>query len=192
MPKIVWKGSTLLAPVPPTMVTCGDFEDANILTVAWTGIINSQPPKTYISVRPERYSHGIISEKKEFVINLTPASLARAADLCGIKTGRKVDKFEKCKLTKEKASVVSCPVIAECPLSIECRVTEIVPLGSHDMFIADIVSVDVEESLLDEEGKLRMDKANLSAYIHGDYFAIGKKIGSFGYSVRKKRNTRKS
>ena len=187
MSKIKWKGSTLLAPVPPTMVTCGEDDKSNVFTVAWTGIINSHPPKTYISVRPERYSHKLISEKREFVINLTSAPLVRAADFCGVRSGKDMDKFEVCSLHKEKANEVSCPLIAESPLSIECKVTDIVSLGTHDMFIADIVAVDVNEELLDEEGKLRLDKADLAAYSHGEYFALGKKLGTFGFSVKKKR-----
>lgn len=186
MKKIKWKGGTLLAPVPPVMVTCGDMENANIITIAWTGIINSEPPKTYISVRPSRHSYGIIKEKGEFVINLTPSRLVRTADFCGIYTGKNVDKFAKCKLTKEEANEVSAPVIAECPVALECKVTDIVPLGTHDMFIADIVAVDVDEELIDEKGKLHLEKAGLTAYAHGDYFALGKKIGSFGFSVKKK------
>ena len=186
MKKIKWKGGTLLAPVPPVMVTTGDMENSNIITIAWTGIINSEPPKTYISVRPSRHSYGIIKEKGEFVINLTPSRLVRTADFCGIYTGKNVDKFEKCKLTKEEANEVKAPVIAECPVALECKVTDIVPLGTHDMFIADIVAVDVDEELIDEKGKLHLERAGLTAYAHGDYFALGKKIGSFGFSVKKK------
>ena len=186
MKKIKWKGGTLLAPVPPVMVTSGDMEDSNIITIAWTGIINSEPPKTYISVRPSRHSYGIIKEKGEFVINLTPSRLVRTADFCGIYTGKNVDKFAKCKLTKEEANEVSAPVIAECPVALECKVTDIVPLGTHDMFVADIVAVDVDEELIDEKGKLHLEKAGLTAYAHGDYFALGKKIGSFGFSVKKR------
>ncbi len=186
MKKIKWKGGTLLAPVPPVMVTCGDMENSNIITIAWTGIINSEPPKTYISVRPSRHSYGIIKEKGEFVINLTPSRLVRTADYCGIYTGKNVDKFSKCKLTKEEANEVKAPVIAECPVALECKVTDVVPLGTHDMFIADIVAVDVDEELIDEKGKLHLEKAGLTAYAHGDYFALGKKIGSFGFSVKKK------
>ena len=186
MKKIKWKGGTLLAPVPPVMVTSGDMEDSNIITIAWTGIINSEPPKTYISVRPSRHSYGIIKEKGEFVINLTPSRLVRTADFCGIYTGKNVDKFAKCKLTKEEANEVSAPVIAECPVALECKVTDIVSLGTHDMFIADIVAVDVDEELIDEKGKLHLERAGLTAYAHGDYFALGKKIGSFGFSVKKK------
>ena len=190
MKKTVWKGEALIAPVPPCMVSCGEGEKANIITVAWTGIINTVPPKTYISVRPTRHSYGLIKESGEFVINLTPASLVRAADGCGVYTGAKVDKFKRFGLTKEEASELGCPLIAESPLSLECRVCDIIPLGSHDMFLADVVAVDVDESLIDEKGKLRLDKAGLAAFAHGDYFELGKKIGSFGFSVKKK-NKRK-
>ena len=188
MKKVKWKGGTLLAPVPPVMVTCGDMENSNIITVAWTGIINSEPPKTYISVRPSRYSHKLISERGEFVINLTPSRLVRSADWCGVYSGKNVNKFEKCKLTKEEANEVSAPLISECPVALECKVCDVVPLGTHDMFIADIVAVDVEEELVDEKGKLHLERAGLTAYAHGDYFALGKKIGSFGFSVKKKQN----
>ena len=186
MKKVKWKGGTLLAPVPPVMVSCGDMESSNIITVGWTGIINSDPPKTYISVRPSRHSYGIIKEKGEFVINLTPSRLVRSADYCGVYTGKSVDKFAKCKLTKEEANEVSAPLIAECPISLECKVCEVVPLGTHDMFIADIVAVDIDEELIDEKGKLHIEKAGLAAYAHGTYFALGKKIGSFGFSAKKK------
>ena len=187
MSKISWKGGALTAPVPPSMVTCGAGEQANIITIAWTGIINTVPPKTYISVRPSRHSYGLIKESGEFVVNLTPARLIRAADYCGVYTGKKVNKFEKCGLHPEPASVVGCPLLAESPLSLECRVTEILPLGSHDMFLADIVAVDVDESLLDTDGKLHLERAGLAAFAHGEYFELGKKIGTFGFSVRKKK-----
>ncbi len=187
MAKVKWRGGALLAPVPPVMVSCGDMEKANIITVAWTGILNTIPPKTYISVRPSRYSYEIIKETREFVINLTTAELVRTADSCGVYTGRKVDKFKKYSLTKEEASEVAAPLIGECPLSLECRVTDVVPLGTHDMFIADVVAVDVDESLLDKDDKLHLDRAHLAAYAHGEYFELGKKIGSFGFSVRKKK-----
>ena len=189
MAKIKWRGGALLAPVPPVMVSCGDMERANIVTVAWTGILNTIPPKTYISLRPSRYSYEIIKKTGEFVINLTTAELIRTADSCGVYTGRKVDKFTKYSLTKTEAFEVSAPVIGECPLSLECRVTDIVPLGSHDMFIADIVAVDVDETLLDKEGKLHLDRAHLAAFAHGEYFELGKRIGTFGFSVKKKKKT---
>ena len=189
MAKVKWRGGALLAPVPPVMVSCGDMERSNIITVAWTGILNTIPPKTYISVRPSRYSYELIKERGEFVINLSTADLIRTVDSCGVYTGRKVDKFKKYSLTKTEAFEVSAPLIGECPLSLECRVTDIVPLGSHDMFIADIVAVDVDETLLDKDGKLHLDRANLAAYAHGEYFELGKKIGSFGFSVKKKKKS---
>ena len=188
MKKVKWKGGTLLAPVPPVMVTCGDMEKSNIITVAWTGIINSDPPKTYISVRPSRHSYRIIKERGEFVINLTPSRLVRSADWCGVYSGKNVDKFEKCKLNREEANEVSAPLISECPVALECKVSDVVSLGTHDMFVADIVAVDIEEELIDEKGKLHLERAGLAAYAHGDYFALGKKIGSFGFSVKKKQN----
>ncbi|MBR4873964.1 MAG: flavin reductase family protein [Clostridia bacterium] len=187
MAKIKWRGGALLGPVPPVMVSCGDMEKSNVVTVAWTGILNTIPPKTYISLRPSRYSYEIIKEKGEFVINLTTAELVRTADSCGVYTGRKVDKFAKYGLTKAEAFEVSAPVIGESPLSLECRVTDIVPLGSHDMFIADVVAVDVDESLLDKDGKLHLDRAHLAAFAHGEYFELGRRIGTFGFSVKKKK-----
>ena len=191
MAKIKWRGGALIAPLPPVMVTSGDMDVSNIMTVGWTGITNTIPPKTYISVRPKRHSYNIIKESGEFVINLTPASLVKAADYCGIYTGAKVDKFAKCNLTKEEATEVKAPLIAECPLALECRVTDIISLGSHDMFLADIVAVDVDENLLDKEGKLHIDRAGLAAYAHGEYFELGKKIGKFGFSATKKKKGNK-
>ena len=192
MAKVKWRGGALLAPVPPVMVSCGDMEKSNIITVAWTGILNTVPPKTYISVRPSRYSYELIKNSGEFVINLSPAELIRTVDSCGVYTGRKVDKFQKYGLTKVQASEVSAPLIGECPLSLECRVTDVIPLGSHDMFIADVVAADVEDSLVDKDGKLHLDRAHLAAYAHGEYFELGKKIGSFGFSVKKKKKAPKA
>lgn len=186
MQKVKFRGGTLLGPLPPVMVSCGDAEKSNILTVAWTGILNTIPPKTYISVRPSRFSYGILKEKGEFVLNLTPAGLVRAADFCGTYTGAKVDKFAKCRLTRQFAEEVAAPMIAECPVSLCCRVTDTLPLGSHEMFMADIVAVYADEALLDSKGKLHLEKADLCAYAHGEYFALGKKIGTFGFSAAKK------
>ena len=169
------------------MVSCGTMEKSNIITVAWTGIINTVPPKTYISVRPSRYSYDLIKESGEFVVNLTTADLIKKADFCGIYTGAKVDKFAKCGFDKEEASEVSCPVIAQSPLSLECKVTDIIELGSHHMFLADIVAVDVDEDLVDAKGKLHLDRAHLAAFAHGEYFELGRKIGYFGFSADKKR-----
>ena len=187
MAKKTLKGGALLAPLPPTMVSCGDMENSNIITIGWTGILNTIPPKTYISVRPTRHSYEMIKEKGEFIINLTPSNLVKEADYCGIYTGKKVNKFEKCKLTKVKGTQVDCPMIEECPISIECRVTDIIPLGSHDMFMADIVAINVDEELFDKEGKMHFEKANLISYMHGEYYELGKKIGKFGFSTAKKK-----
>jgi flavin reductase (DIM6/NTAB) family NADH-FMN oxidoreductase RutF len=158
-----------------------------VLTVAWTGILNSDPPKTYISVRPSRYSHELICKSGEFAIHLTTKALARATDWCGVYTGAKVDKFEKTGLHKEPAVEVACPVIAECPLALECKVMDILPQGTHDLFLADVVGIDVDESILDESGKLCLDRAGLAAFAHGEYFALGEVIGKFGFSAAKKK-----
>ncbi len=191
MAKVNWKGSTLLGPVPPTMVSCGTVEEPNVLCVAWTGIVNSQPPMTYVSIRPTRHSYGLIKESGEFVINLTPSRLVRACDYVGVRSGRDENKFEKMHLTPLPCSNVKAPQIAECPVSLECKVKSVTPLGSHDMFLAEILSVNVDEELLDEEGKLHLEQAGLLSYVHGEYFAQGKKVGSFGYSVRKRPNPKK-
>lgn len=187
MDKISWQGTTLLAPVPPVLVSCGTAEAPNVLTVAWTGILNSQPPKTYISVRKERFSHELIRRGGEFVINLPTAALVRAVDLCGVKSGRDGDKFAAAHLTAQPVPDFDCPMVAESPVSLACRVADIVPLGSHDMFIADITAVYVAADLVDEAGKLHLAKAGLCAYAHGEYFALGRKIGDFGFSVKKKK-----
>lgn len=182
-----WKGSVMTAPLPPALVSCGSCDKPNVLTVAWTGVLCTRPPVTYISLRPERFSYGLIKESGEFVINLPPAPIVRAVDTCGVKSGRDTDKFALTGLTPVQAFSVSAPMIAECPVSIECRVREIVPLGSHDMFIADIVGVAAAKELLDEKGRLALEKADLIAYAHGAYFTLGKQLGTFGYSVRRKR-----
>ena len=188
MAKVNWKGGALLSPVPAVLVTCADKERQNVCTIAWTGILNTKPPKTYISVRPTRLTHEIITKSREFCINLPSSKLVRIVDLCGVKGGRDMDKMKLLDINSEECVKIACPSIAECPVSIECRVTDVVPLGSHDMFIADIVSVGVDERLLDQNGRLRLEKAGLFAYSHGSYFALGKKIGSFGFSVKKNRN----
>ena len=189
MEKISWQGGALIAPIPAVMVSCGDMENSNIITVAWCGITNTVPPKTYISVRPSRHSFDIIKEKGEFVINLVPATLAKVADYCGIYTGKKVDKFQKCALTKEKAVNVDAPLIGECPISIECKVTDIIPLGSHHMFLSDIVGVNVEKRLL-EGDKLCINRAHLCAFAHGEYYKLGERIGKFGFSVKNKKKNK--
>ena len=181
-----FKPGTLHAPLPAVMVSVGDMESANIITVAWTGILSSDPPRTYVSVRPTRFSHKILCEKREFVINLTTEELAYATDYAGIYTGAKVNKFEKLNLTKVESEVVSAPTIEQSPLALECRVFDILHFGTHDVFMADIVNVSVREDLLDERGKICLDKAGLMAYAHGEYFALGKKLGKFGFSTAKR------
>lgn len=191
MSKVTWNGSTLLGPIPPVLVSCGSLEHPNLLTIAWAGIVNTIPPKTYISVRPERYSYGLIRESGEFVLNLPTAKLVRAVDYCGVKSGKEVDKWKEMQLTAVPASRVSCPLLAESPLSLECRVTDVIPMGTHEMFLADIVATDVEECLLDEKGALHLERAGLLAFAHGTYYALGDRLGTFGYSVRKKKKRRK-
>ncbi len=187
MAKQVWKPSTLLSPTPAVLVTCGTVENPNVLTIAWTGIINSSPPMTYVSVRPERFSHHLIEESGQFVINVTNSALARAADFCGVRSGADTDKFKEMKLTALPASAVSAPLLAQSPLSLECKVTEKKSLGSHDMFIAEIVAVDVDDELIDEKGRLNLRQCGVIFYSHGEYFAQGKKLGQMGFTVRKKR-----
>jgi flavin reductase (DIM6/NTAB) family NADH-FMN oxidoreductase RutF len=192
MSKIQWKGGTFIYPIPAVMVSCGTMEESNIITVAWTGILNTNPAMCYISVRPERYSHDIIKENGEFAINLTTRQLAYATDWCGVKSGRDVDKFKEMKLTKEKANIISVPLIKESPVSVECKVKEIVPLGSHDMFVAEIVAIDADEKYIDEKGAFDISKCDLIAYANGGYYPLESKIGKFGYSVQKKSKTAKN
>ena len=180
------KPGTMLNPVPAVMVSCGEGDVKNIITVAWTGIINSDPPMTYVSVRKERFSHDIIERTGEFVINLTTEKLAFATDYCGVRSGRDVDKFKERRLTPQESLRVNCPSIAESPVNIECRVTEVRELGSHDMFMAEIVNVSVDEELMDEKGRLCLEEAGLIAYSHGHYYGLKRnEIGRFGYSVMK-------
>lgn len=183
-----WKPGTLVYPLPALMVSCGSTPDEyNILTVSWTGTICTNPPMCYISVRPERHSYEIIRRNMEFVINLTTEELAQQTDWCGVRSGKDYDKFAEMNLTPAKAVMVQAPIIAESPLSIECRVKEIVSLGSHDMFIADVVNVQADQSLIDPEtDRFQLEKANLLAYSHGHYYALGKEIGKFGWTVKKK------
>ena len=191
MSKVMWKPGTFLYPLPAVMVSCGTMKKSNIITVAWTGILNTNPAKVYISVRPTRYSYNLIKENREFVINLTNKQLAKATDWCGVKTGAKVDKFKEMKLHKEKANFVKCPMIKESPVSVECRVTEIKELGSHHMFVADVLAINADEKYIDEKGAFDISKCDLIAYSNGHYYSLGKKIGKFGYSVQKRKNNRK-
>ena len=186
MAKLQWKPGTLLAPAPPALVSCRTMEAHNVLTAAWTGIVCSEPPMTYVSIRPERYSHHMILERGEFVINLPTQAIVRATDLCGVKSGRDGDKFALAGLTAEPSALVAAPGIGECPVSLECRVREVLHLGSHDMFLSDIVAVDVDPGYVDEKGALHLEKAGLLAYAHGGYYGLGRQLGTFGFSVRKK------
>ena len=193
MGKTAFKPGNMIYPLPAVMVSCGDSEETyNIITIAWTGTICSDPPLCYISVRKERHSHDIIARTGEFVINLTTEALARATDWCGVKSGRDVNKFREMHLTPEKGQIVKAPLIAESPLNIECQVTEIRELGSHDMFMAEVVAVDAEESLIDKgTGAFQLNHANPLAFSHGKYYGLGEKIGGFGFSVKKNKNKTK-
>ena len=186
MSKLQWKGSTLLNPTPAVLVTCGNFENADVLTVGWTGIVCTRPPRLYISLRKSRYSYAIISESGEFAVNLTTADMLEAVDKCGVYTGKNKDKFVMCGLVKEPANVISAPVIKQSPLSLECKVFETVSLGSHDMFLADIVSVDVEPEFIDENGALRLENSKILAYCHGKYYQLIKPLRELGFAVKKK------
>lgn len=186
MSKLEWKPGTFIYPIPAVMVSCGDMENSNIITVAWTGILNTNPAQVYISVRPERYSHDIIEKTGEFAINLTNSKLAYATDWCGVKSGLKVDKFKEMNLNKEELKHIKSPGIKESPVTVECRVKEIRKLGSHDMFIADVLSIDADEKYIDEKGAFDITKCNLIAYSNGKYFEMGKQVGTFGFSVKKK------
>ena len=187
MAKVMWKPGTFIYPIPAVMVTSGTIEESNIMTVAWTGILNTNPALVYISVRPERYSYNLIKENGEFAINLTTEQLAYATDWCGVKSGKNVDKFKEMKLTKEKANFVKCPLIKESPVSVECKVREIHEYGSHHTFVADVLSIDADEAYIDEKGAFDISKCNLISYANGGYYTAGKKIGKFGFSVQKKK-----
>lgn len=192
MGKVTWKSGTFEYPIPAVMVSLGTMEESNIITVAWTGIICTNPAKVYISIRPERYSYNIIKNTGEFVINLTTRKLAYATDWCGVRSGAKFDKFKEMKLTKEKANFVKCPMIKESPVSIECRVCKIEELGSHHMFIADVLAINADERYINEKGAFDISRCDLIAYANGGYYPLDKKIGKFGFSVEKKKNKRKS
>lgn len=187
-----WKPGNMLYPLPAVMVSCQrPGEKANIITLAWAGTICSDPAMVSISIRPERYSHDIIKETGEFVINLTTAELTRACDYCGVKSGRDTDKFKAMKLTESTSKVVKCPGIDESPVSIECVVEESKALGSHTMFIAKVVNVSVDEKYMDKNNRFDLNASNPIAFSHGEYYKLGAKVGSFGYSVRKKKQLKK-
>ena len=184
--KQIWRAGTMISPVPAVMVSCGSVEgEKNIITVAWTGTICSEPAMCYISVRKERHSYKMIRESGEFVINLTTKALARATDWCGVRSGKDFDKFSHCGLTVESCPHISAPAIAESPINIECKVKQVIELGSHDMFIAEVLGVMVDDSLLDpQSGKLDLARAELLGYAHGEYYALGEKLGTFGWTVK--------
>ena len=193
MSKQRWKAGNMLYPLPAVMVSTADKSgNTNILTIAWTGTVCTNPPMAYISVRPERYSYHMIEESGEFVINLTTEKLARAADFCGVRSGREVDKWEECGLTPGTAhSLKYAPCIEESPVNIECRVVKTEKLGSHHMFLAEVMAVRIDDSYMDERGKFELNRTGLLSYSHGEYLGLGKKLGTFGYSVRKKKPDRK-
>lgn len=185
--KVPFKPGTLIYPLPAVMVSCGDEPDNyNILTIAWTGTVCSDPPMCYISVRHERHSYDLIKRTGEFVINLTTTSLVHATDWCGVRSGREYNKFKEMHLTPQQGQVVKAPLIAESPLNIECRVRDIRPLGTHDMFLADVVAVNAEDNLIDKAtGAFQLNHAQPIAFSHGKYYSLGEKLGSFGFSVKK-------
>ncbi|PLX20550.1 MAG: flavin reductase [Salinivirgaceae bacterium] len=184
--KVNWKPGTLIYPLPAVIVSCGHTEETqNLITIAWTGTVNSNPPMCYISVRKERHSYQIIKDTGDFVINLTTEKLAKATDWCGVRSGRDYNKFKEMNLTPGKAEKVGSPIIIESPLNIECKVKDIIPLGSHDMFLAEVINIKASQDFFDEKGAFRLDKAKLIAYSHGQYYGLGKKLGKFGFSVQK-------
>ena len=187
MSKQIWKPSALLNPVPVVLVTCSDGKgNNNVFTVAWAGTINSKPPMTSISVRKSRYSYEMITKTGEFVINLVTEKLAFAADYCGVKSGKDVDKFKEAKLNISSASIVNAPIIEQSPVNLECKVEKVIELGTHDMFIANVVACQVDDNLVDAQGKLSLEEAGLICYSHGEYWGLSKSLGYFGYSVTKK------
>lgn len=188
MAKINWKPGTMIYPLPAVMVTCGSkAENHNIITIAWTGTICTDPPMCYISVRKSRHSHAILMEEKEFVINLTTEELAKATDWCGVRSGKDYDKFKEMGLTAGKATVVKVPTIEESPLNIECKIVEVKELGSHDMFLAEVVNVIADDKYMDESGAFKLQDSKLLTYSHGHYYKVGEGLGHFGHAVKKKK-----
>lgn len=192
MGKITWKPGNMIYPLPAVLVTCKDIDGTmNIITVAWTGTVCTNPPMTYISLRPSRFSYGIIERTKEFVINLTTEKLVRATDYCGVRSGRDVNKFKEMNLTPQSASIVDAPLIKESPVNIECRVHSITPLGSHHMFLAEVLAVNVEDEYLDENKKFHLDQSKPICYSHGTYYGLTNPLGTFGFSVTKKKKKKR-
>lgn len=186
MARQTWKPGTLVYPLPAVLITCKDGDKENVFTVAWTGTICTDPAMTYISVRKERYSYDLIKKSGVFCINLTTEELAYATDYCGVRSGKNEDKFKALNLETERATQIDVPMIKKSPVTIECKVEEIKELGSHDMFMAKVLAVNVDEKYMDETGKFDMEKCNLMAYSHGQYYTLGKNLGKFGFSVKKK------
>ena len=192
--RVDWKPGTLIYPLPAVLISCGSMEDGqtNILTASWVSTVCTNPPMCVVGIRPERYSHDLIQEHGAFGINLSTVSMARETDWCGVVSGRKMDKFEACGFTKEAGSTLGVPLIEESPISLECRVREVTPLGSHDLFLAEVVGVRTDEQYIDPEtGAFDMKRAGLLVYAHGEYFGLGEYIGHFGWSVRKKKTKRR-
>ncbi len=191
MSKISWKPGTMLAPLPPVLVSCGDMDKPNVMTAAWSGVVCTEPTLVYVSVRPSRYSYELIEKSGEFVLNLPTVALAKAVDLCGVKSGRHIDKFKLAGITPIGCNKISAPQVKEAPVALECVVKQAISYGTHTMFLAEVVAVNIEEQLIDKNGALNLDKAGLLAYAHGFYYALGKRIGKFGWSVEKKSTKRK-
>lgn len=191
MAKLHWKPGTLLSPIPPALISCGTIKKPNVMTAAWTGIIASEPAMTYVSIRPSRYSHKLISKSKEFVINLPTLALADVTDWCGIKSGAKVDKFKETGLIAEECKHIKAPAIAQSPVSIECKVVDIQHYGSHDMFIAEILGVNIDEKYVSKDGNVHFEKMGILGYMHGFYYTMGRKLGKYGHSVEKGKPTPK-
>jgi flavin reductase (DIM6/NTAB) family NADH-FMN oxidoreductase RutF len=191
MGKVFWKPGTLLYPVPVVLIGCGDIDKVkNLITIAWAGTVASDPVMVSIAVRPERYSYQLLKDSGEFTVNLPNQSMVRAVDLCGVKSGKDLDKFQLTGLTPERAETVKAPAIKEAPLVLECKVDQIIPLGSHDLFLAKVTGVEVEEALLDQNAALDLSKADLIAYVHGSYWTLKEAVGKFGFSVKKPRAKR--
>lgn len=191
MTKISWPAGTLLAPVPPALISSGTLEQPNVMTAAWTGIVCSDPAMTYVSLRPSRYSHEIISKSGEFVINVPNLPLAKAVDFCGVKSGRNTDKFKACGITAAPSLKIKAPQVKEAPISLECKVRSVTHYGTHDMFLADIVAVSVDDAYINKQGGLNLEKAGLLAYAHGFYYTLGRQLGKFGFSVEKAKTIKK-
>ena len=191
MTKISWPAGTLLAPVPPALISSGTLENPNVMTAAWTGIVCSDPAMTYVSLRPSRYSHEIISKSGEFVINVPNLPLAKAVDFCGVKSGRNTDKFQACGIMAAPSSKIKAPQVKEAPISLECKLRSITHYCTHDMFLADIVAVNIDDAYINKQGGLNLEKAGLLAYAHGFYYTLGRQLGKFGFSVEKAKTIKK-